>query len=91
MIEIGKRVLQGLIGTIDVLAPLEISDTEHLLRLARELQNEEERLISNFPAATKVVDPDDECRSTDNEGIAEDGCESESSDILVKKDECMTQ
>ena len=87
---VGKRVLQGLIGTIDVLAPLEIADTEHLVQQAKELQNEEERLKSEFPAATKVMDLDDESGSTNNEGIAGNGRENESSDVLAEKVECET-
>jgi hypothetical protein len=88
VMEVGKRVLQGLIGAIDVPAPLEITDTEHLVQQAKQLQNEEERLKSDFPAATKVLDPDDGSGATDNGGIGENGHESETSGHLVKKEEC---
>jgi hypothetical protein len=88
VIEIGKRVLQGLIGVIDAPASLKIIDTEYLVRQAKELENDVERLKSDFPAATKVMDPDDESGSTDNEGTGGNGHESESSGVLVEKDEC---
>ena len=42
-----KRVLQGLVGAINVSPPLEVADTEHLLQQAKELQNEEECLKSS--------------------------------------------
>ena len=79
--------MQGLIGTIESPAPLETADTEHFVRRAKELQV---CLKSDFQAATKVVDPDHQSESTDNEGIGGNGHESESSGAVVEKDECRT-
>jgi hypothetical protein len=90
LMEVGKRILKGHVETIEVPAALVVADTEHLVKQAKELQNEEERLKSNFPAATKIMDPEDETNSTDNEGSAGNGHESESSGVLVEKDECST-
>lgn len=88
MLEIGKRVLTGLVGSIEVPAQSSvISDTENLVKQAKELENEEERLKSDFPAATKVMDPEDETSSTDNDGNSH---ESESSGIIVEKEEIPT-
>jgi hypothetical protein len=89
LMEVGKRVLKGLVGAIDIPAPSVMADTEHLVEQAKELQNEEERLKSDFPAATKIMDPD-ENESTSSEGVGENGHESESSGVLVEKDECTT-
>ena len=88
VLEIGKRVLTGLVGSIEVPAqsPV-ISDTENLVKQAKELQNEEERLKSDFPAAIKVMDPEEETSSTDNEG---NGHESESSGVIIEKEEIST-
>lgn len=90
VMKVGKQVLQGRIGAIDVPAPVEITDTEHFLQQAKQLQNEEERLKSDFPTATKVLDPDGGSGSTDNGGIMENGHEGESSSLLVEKEECTT-
>ena len=88
MLEIGKRVLTGLVGSIEVLAQSSVmSDTENLVKQAKELENEEERLKSDFPAATKVMHPEDETSSTDNDGNSH---ESESSGIIVEKEEILT-
>jgi len=88
VLEIGKRVLTGLVGSIE--APAQsctVSDTENLVKQAKELENEEERLKSDFPAATKVMEPEDETLSTDNEG---NGHESESSGVIIEKEEIPT-
>jgi hypothetical protein len=88
VLEIGKRVLTGFVGSIEVPAePSVISDTENLIKQAKELQNEEERLKSDFPAATKIMDPEDEASSTDNEG---NGDGSESSGVIVEKEDSPT-
>ena len=88
VLEIGKRVLTGFVGSIEVPAESSgISDTENLIKQAKELQNEEERLKSDFPAATKIMDPEDETSSTDNEG---NGHGSESSGVIVEKEESLT-
>jgi hypothetical protein len=84
VLEIGKRVLTGFVGSIEVPAEASgISDMENLIKQAKELQNEEERLKSDFPAATKIMDPEDEASSTDNEG---NGHGSESSGVIVEKE-----
>lgn len=82
--------MQGLIGTINSPAPLEIADTDHFVRRAKQLQKEEVCLKSDFQAATEVMDPDHESGSTDNQGIGGNGRENESSGVLVEKDECRT-
>ena len=89
LMDVGKSVLKGIIGAIDNPGPIVIADTEHLVQQVQELQNEERRLRSDFPAAAKVMEPDgDESGSTDNEGNGENEHESESSGILVEKHEC---
>jgi hypothetical protein len=90
LMDIGKRVLKGLVGAVDIPTPLVIEDTEHLVQLAKELQSKEARLRSDFPAATKVMEHDDESRPINNEGIVENGHESESSGVLIEKEESGT-
>src|SRR5579859_7361773 len=91
LIDIGKRVLKGHVGVIDVAPMVTVADTENLVIQAKELQREEDRLKTTFPTATKVMDPDDS-RSTNSEGKASSnsrgtGGESESSGVLVDKDD----
>ena len=72
----------GLFGSIELATQSSVtSDTESFIKQAKELENEEERLKSNFPAAMKVMEPGDETSSTDNEG---NGHENESSGVVVE-------
>ena len=80
-------MLQHLHGNEVPAEPPVISDTENLIKQARELQNEEEHLKSDFPAETKIMDPEDEASSTDNDG---NGYGSESSGVIVEKEESPT-
>ena len=67
--------MKGLGGAVNIPTSVVMADSEHLVKQAKELQYEEERLRSDFPAAAKVMEPDDENRSTGNEDIAENGRE----------------
>jgi hypothetical protein len=88
LLDVGKRVLKGHVGAIDLPISPAMADTEHLVEQAKELQSEEERLKSDFPAATKVMDPTDESESTHSGSGPENGHESESSGVLVEKPDC---
>ena len=88
LMEIGKRVLKGLVEAIEIPTSSAMADTEDLVEQAKELQAEEERLKSDFPAATKVLD--DESGSTSSEAMSKNGHESESSGVLVEKEDCIT-
>jgi hypothetical protein len=88
LMEIGKRVLKGHVGAIHLPISPAMADTEHLVEQAKELQSEEERLKSDFPAATKVMDPTNESESTHSGSGPENGHESESSGVLVEKPDC---
>jgi len=92
--ETGKRVLKGHVGVLGVLPHVTVADTEHLLTQAKELQKEEDRLKTEFPSATKVMDSVDDGESTSSEGKAPHshgtGDESESSGVLVDKEDLST-
>jgi hypothetical protein len=88
LMEIGKRVLKGHVGAIALPISPAMTDTKHLVEQAKELQSEEERLKSDFPAATKMMDPTDESESTHSGSGPENGHESESSGVLVEKPDC---
>ena len=89
LIDIGKRILKGHVGVLEVTPAVKVADTEHLLIQAKELQKEEDRLKTTFPTATKVLDPGDD-KSIESEGKkSSQGTtdESESSGVLVDNDE----
>lgn len=91
--DIGKRVLEGYTEVKETTAPQVPANTSELLEQAKELAQQEAKLKSNFPAATKVLDPEFEAPSGNSSSIvsvAENGHESESSGVLVEKEECVT-
>jgi hypothetical protein len=87
--DVGKRVLKGFVG-IEEPIPTVTADTEKLIKQAKELQTEEERLKSSFPAATKMMEANDGTRCKDKEECPENGDESKIGNMLVEKEEHVT-
>jgi hypothetical protein len=87
--EVGRRVLKGHVGAMNIPAPVIMANTEHLVKQAEELRNQEERLKNEFPAATKAMDPEDESNSLVTIGVGENGHESEESGVIVDREECL--
>lgn len=98
LVEIGKRIVKGHVGVLDsaVAAPI-IKDTGHLLKEVKALENEEQRLKNEFPAAIKIIGPsvDDPAAESpprqSTEEVHENGHESEkseSSGVLVEQHDC---
>lgn len=72
----------------EIRAPLVITNSEDLGKQVKELRDGEENLEADHTVATKIMEADDEAiSSTDNESTAGNGNESESSGILVEKEE----
>jgi hypothetical protein len=88
LMDVGRRVLKGHVGVIDVPSPVVVANTEQLMKQAEELQNQEQRLKTEFPAATRAMDPEDESGSL-SDGVHENGHESEESGIIVEMEECL--
>jgi hypothetical protein len=96
LIEIGQRILKGHVGVLDIpVAPPIIKDTLHLLKEAKELENEEQRLKIEFPAATRIIDPVPESTPVQpieavlgNGHESEESEKSESSGVLVEQHDC---
>jgi hypothetical protein len=89
LMEVGRRILKGHVGAMNIPVPVVMVNTEHLVKQAEELKNQEERLKNEFPAATKAMDPEDESNSLVNIGVAENGHESEESGVVVDREEYM--
>jgi len=85
--EIGKRIIKGHVGVIDVPAADIAKDTEELLKQVHELQRREDKLKADFPTATKHVENES---SSEDDGGASHGYESESSGVIVELEDCMT-
>src|ERR1700737_2280758 len=86
--ENGRGLLKGHLGVLDVPRPVVVANTEQLMKQAEELQNQEQRLKTEFPAATRAMAPEDKSGSLSN-GVRETGRESEESGIIVEMEECM--
>ena len=91
--DIGKRVLEGYAEVRQAVALQVPPNTSELLEQVKELAQQEAKLKSHFPAATKVLNPESEApagNSSSIVGVAENGNESESSGVLVEKEKCVT-
>jgi hypothetical protein len=89
LMEVGRRVLKGHVGAMDISSNVVMADNEYLVKQAEELQNQEERLKSEFPAATKAMDPEESSDSSSDGEPSGSGHDSEESGVIVDMDECM--
>jgi len=90
LMDIGMRILLRH-DESQIRAPLVITNTEDLVKQVQELRDEEEKLEAYYAAANNIMEADDEAiSSTDNEGTAGNGNESEGSCILVENEEWTT-
>jgi len=87
VMKIGKRILKDKLKTPINLPPTpENTETKDLVKQVNELRKEEERLKTDFPEATKAMEPERLGSSTSSGEILES--RSQSSGILVEPDDC---
>src|SRR5271156_137397 len=93
LMKIGKRILKGLVTEINIPPTPGMTETAELANKVKELQIEEQRLKTHFPAATKAMEPEKPESDTSSapasaDGTGENGEWSESSGVLVESDDC---
>jgi len=93
LMEIGKQILEGDKEDQNIEPVRVATETSNLVEEANELAEKEARLNANFPAAAKILNLEAETssrNSSSTNSTMEVGHESESSGILVDKEECVT-